>query len=187
MKHIRRSLRVLLITNGLVLLAGAMLGPIYAIFVGGIGGDLMDASIAGGLFALSAGITSLVFGRIADGIKTKKSVLALGYLIMGVGFFLYLGVDSISKLFAVQILIGLGEAIYSPAFDALYSESTHKKQSGYEWGLWECLNYFSMALGAFLGGIIVTQFSFDAIFITMGSFCLCSSIYLYLVSKKVLK
>ena len=186
MKHIRHALRILLVTNGLVLLAWAMLGPIYAIFVEWIWGDLMDASIAGWLFALSAGITSLVFGRIADGIKTKQSVLALGYLIMGIWFFLYLWVDSIAKLFVVQIFIGLGEAIYSPAFDALYSESVHKKQSGYEWWLWECLNYFSIALWAFLGGIIVTQFSFDAIFIIMWSFCFCSSIYLYLVSKKVL-
>ena len=56
MKKFNRALRILLSTNGMILLAGAMLGPIYALFVDKIGGDLMDASIAGGIFALVAEI-----------------------------------------------------------------------------------------------------------------------------------
>ena len=54
-KHFtNKAIRVLLITNGIVLVAGAMLGPIYALFVKDIGGTLLDASFAGALFALSA-------------------------------------------------------------------------------------------------------------------------------------
>ena len=46
-----KALRILLITNGLVLLTGAMLGPIYALFVENISGDLLDASLTGDFFA----------------------------------------------------------------------------------------------------------------------------------------
>jgi len=43
---LNRGLRILLVTNAMILLAGAMLGPIYAIFVEKVGGNLLDASIA---------------------------------------------------------------------------------------------------------------------------------------------
>jgi len=55
-----KALRILLVTNALILLAAAMLGPIYALFVKEIGGDLMDASIAGFIFAISAGLVTLL-------------------------------------------------------------------------------------------------------------------------------
>ena len=52
-----RGLRILLLTNSFILLAGAMLGPIQAIFVDKVGGDLMDAGIAGGIFSLSKSLS----------------------------------------------------------------------------------------------------------------------------------
>lgn len=186
MKQIRPALRILLITNGFVLLSWAMIGPIYALFVEWVGWDLMDASIAWWLFALSAGITTLLFWRISDSFKNKKNILGLWYFIMWFGFLCYLFVDSIIALFLVQIIIGLGEAIYAPAFDALYSDNIHKKQAGYEWWLWECLDYFATAIGAFIGWAIVTYLGFHVVFIIMWFFCLWSAIYLYLVPKKQL-
>ena len=89
-KLFNKALKVLLMTNGLILLAGAMIGPIYALFVERVGGDLMDASIAGGLFALSAGFVSLIFGRLSDKTKDTTWVVILGYLLIALGFFLYL-------------------------------------------------------------------------------------------------
>ena len=85
-----KALRILLITNGLVLLASAMLGPIYALFVENIGGDLLDASLTGGLFALAAGITTLVAGRFADKNKRGDLIVVFGYTLMGIGFLLYI-------------------------------------------------------------------------------------------------
>lgn len=91
MKHLfNRSLRILLATNAIILFAGAMLGPIYALFVEDIGGSLLDASIAGGMFALAAGITTLVSGRYADKIKENEFVVVAGYLIMALGFYFYI-------------------------------------------------------------------------------------------------
>ena len=69
-----KSLRILLITNGIVLIAGAMLGPIYALFVEKIGGSLLDASLTGGFFALAAGITTLLAGKFADKHKDELIV-----------------------------------------------------------------------------------------------------------------
>jgi MFS family permease len=54
---------------------------------------------------------------------------------MGIGFILYIFVNSIWFLFGVQVLIGFAEAFCSPAFDAVYSKHITKKRAGREWGL----------------------------------------------------
>ena len=79
-----KALRILLWTNALILMAGAMFGPIYAIFVEKIGGDLMDASIAWSIFALAAGITTFISGHFSDKMKESELLVVAGYAIMGV-------------------------------------------------------------------------------------------------------
>lgn len=181
-----RPLKILLTTNALILFAAAMIGPIYALFVQEIGGDLLDASLAGGVFALAAGLTTLISGRFSDKMKENELVMVLGYLIIGIGFFLYLFVNSMWFLLVIQILIGFGEAIYSPAFDALYSKHLNKEKSGFQWGAWESINYFTMAISAILGGYLVTEFGFKILFIIMSFLCLGSAVYIYLLPRKVL-
>lgn len=181
-----KALRILLSTNAMILMAAAMLGPIYALFVEKVGGDLMDASIAGGIFAFVAGLTTLVSGKYSDKIKENELIVILGYSIMGVGFLLYFWVSSIIFLFIVQAIIGLGEAIYSPAFDAVYSKHLDGHKSGTQWGAWESMNYFTTAVGAVVGGGLVTLFGFQTLFVIMAMLCFSSAIYIYHLKRSVL-
>ncbi len=181
-----KALRILLITNGLVMVAGAMLGPIYAFFVKEIGGNLLDASLTGAFFALGAGITTLIAGKIADKSKRDEWIVAIGYAIMGFGFLTYMFVNSIWFLFGVQLLIGFAEAFYSPAFDSLYTRHTTKTKVGREWGVWEATNYFSLAGGAGIGGLIVTYFGFNTMFIVMAVLCFMSAVYIFHLHKRIL-
>lgn len=180
------ALRILLATNGIILLAGAMLGPIYALFVEEIGGDLFDASLAGAAFAIAAGVTTFVSGTIADKVRKPKHIVIAGYTIMAVGFFLFVGVSSMATLFLVQALIGIGEAIYAPAYDAMYSNHLDRGKAGREWGEWETMAYFIAAIGAIVGGWLVTTFSFDILFLIMGIISLASAMYILFLPKKSL-
>ena len=181
-----KALKVLLITNAMVLIAPAMLAPIYAIYVEKIGGDLLDASFTGGVFALVAGITTLIAGKYADKIKENELIVVFGYFVMGLGFLLYVFVNSVIFLFLVQALIGFAEAMYLPAFDALYSKHLSWKNAGKEWGAWESMNYFTTATGAMVGGIIVSLFGFIFVFLLMAILCFTSGIYIYFLPRKVL-
>ncbi|MBI4032649.1 MFS transporter [Candidatus Berkelbacteria bacterium] len=180
-----RALRILLATSGAVMLAGAMLGPIYALFVEEIGGDLLDASLTGSIFALAAGLTTLVAGRIADRVKREELIIAGGYAVMGIGYFLYLLVDSIWTLFAVQVVIGFAEASFFPAYDALYSRHMALKKAGTEWGTWEALSYFATAAGALAGGIIASLYGFPVIFLLMGTLCLLAAFFMAVTPRDV--
>lgn len=185
-RFFNKAIRILLFTNGLVLVAGAMLGPIYALYVEKVGGDLLDASYAFAVFALVAGITTLVSGKYSDQLKENELIVAAGYVIMGVGFLGYMFVNSVFSLLVVQAFIGLGEAIYVPAFDAIYTKHIDGHKSGRSWGSWEAINYFTTAIGAVAGGFLVTSFGFESIFIMMGLLCFMAAGYIYRLSRKVL-
>jgi len=181
-----KPIKILLVTNATILTASAMLGPIYALFVEKIGGSLLDASYAFGLYALTAGIITFISGKYCDKIKENELIIVLGYVIVGIGFLSYTMVNTIAVLFLVQILIGLGEAIYSPAFDAVYSKHLDHGKRGRGWGMWEAMNYFTMAFGAIVGGTAVYYFGFNSIFVIMSLMSFASAIYIFRLPRKVL-
>ncbi len=185
-KFSSKASKIILYTNGLILLSGAMLGPIYALFVEDIGGSLLDASYAFAIFSFTAGIVTALSGKYVDKIKENELILVLGYGIIGIGFILYIFVNSIFLLFLVQIIIGIGEAIAWPAFDVLYNKHLDKNNPGKWWGIWESLNYFTISIGALIGGFLVTFFSFSVMFIIMGILCLISALYILLLPRKIL-
>lgn len=187
MKRIfNRPIRILLATNALILATGALIGPIYALFVEEIGGDLLGAGLSAAVFSLTAGIVTLVSGRYSDKVKENELIVVAGYLIMAIGFFGFLLVGSIWSLLIVQVIVGFGEAIYAPAFDALYSKHQDKRKAGRTWGAWETTYYFVRALGALAGGIIATAFGFNGIFVLMGTLSLISALYILRLPRRVL-
>lgn len=185
-KKINIAIRILLATNAIVLLAGAMLGPIYALFVEDIGGDILDIGLAAAAFSVAAGITVIFVGRKTDSVKEPELIIVYGYLVMAVGYALFVFTSSIWWLLLVQLLIGFGEAIYSPAYDALYSIHSDKHQEGAEWGMWESMSYFTAAVGSLLGALLVHFAGFNTLFIAMALLCLVSAVYIYRLPRTTL-
>src|SRR3989344_6583524 len=112
-RPLNRALRILLCTHGAILTASSAIGPIYALFVEKVGGDLLDARLAGTVFALATGLAMMVSGKFSNEAKQKEKLLSLGYAIVGIGFILYIFVGSIWELLLVQVIIGIGTAIYT--------------------------------------------------------------------------
>jgi MFS family permease len=173
-------------TNGLILIASAMLGPIYALFVDKVGGDILDAGFAGAAFSLAAGFTVIISGKLTDKIKEKELILVVGYVIMGLGFLSYIVVSSMWMLLIAQIVIGFGEAIYVPAFDAVYSKHLEEDNIGSQWGAWESMNYFATAGGAVVGGFVATKFGFSPLFVIMAILSIASGFYIWRLPRKIL-
>jgi predicted MFS family arabinose efflux permease len=180
------ALRALLISDGLVLTAEAMLAPIYAVFVTRIGGDILDAGITAAALAFGAGIASVISGRHVDTLKSKRMVIVYGYAVSGVAFLLYTQVNSVWQLAVVQLIVGLIRPLYGPAFDALYSVHLDKKREAEEWGAWEAVSYFTAGVGAIIGGALVALFNFDALFVGMAVLCFASALYVIKLPKRTL-
>lgn len=174
--------KVLLLSDAFFLLSGGLLGPIYALFVQNIGGDLLDASATFALFMLTAGGVVFLLGLWEDKSKHQRKFVIAGYGVGTLGAFGYLFVNSTFSLFLVQIVLGLSAALKDPAYDALLSQSD-KKHLVLAWGEWEAVDYLTLGLGALVGGLVAQNFGFQTLLLLM--FIL--SVFSFIVSLRLLR
>ena len=163
----RKGTKILLFSDTWATLALGMIGPIYAIFVQKIGGDILDASWAYFAFMITSGVVMYLIGKWEDKVKHKEKLVVGGYMLTSVGAFSYIFVDSQFTLVLTEVILGLGEALLIPAFDALYSDFLDKKEEASEWGAEESMIYAVTAIAALLGGYIASTFGFTTVFVVM--------------------
>lgn len=145
-----------------------LFGPIYAIFVKDIGGDVLEAGTAFGLYLIASGGLTLVFGHWQWLIKRSKPAILVGYSIFTLGQLGYLIIDSPGQLFIIQVMLGLATAILEPTWDGLYSQNLSNSQAAMAWSRWAAARDISSGIAAFIGGAIVAYYSFAVLFIVMG-------------------
>jgi len=174
-----KALRILILSNSLVLTSLAMLSPIWAIYVQKIGGDILEVGAGAGVFALTTGLVVLIAGKVGDHTKRHRGIVSIGYLAIATGFLLYTVVNSVPMLLVAQVIIGFGVAVYSPSFDAIYSKHLDPKNAAWAWGAEESQEYFSQAIGAFVGSLIVFKFGFIPLFLIMAGLSIFSAFYSY--------
>lgn len=174
----KKELKLLLVSSAFITLAGGLFGPIYAVFVEEIGGDLLTAGSAYAVFAIAAGILIFFISRWEDHVKHQEKLVVMGYTLNVIGFFGYLLVREPWHLFIVQAIFGIAEAIGTPAFDGLYSRHLDKGKYTSEWGLWESKEWITLGIAAFVGGYLANKHGFQALF----SFMLSLSIIGFMIS-----
>jgi len=162
-----------------------MIVPYYALFVQKLGGDILDTGLAAGAYAVAAGFATLVAGRWSDRVPRKERIIASSYVVMALCFVAYIFVNSIWSLLIVQVLIGLAQATYTPAYDALYGAHVGEARiASSRWSFWEASNFFAIAIGALAGATIVHFMGFTGLLVTMAGLCLLSGLYLFTLPRR---
>ncbi len=172
----KRGTALLLLADGWFNLALGMLGPIYALFVQSIGGDLLDASLAYFIFMFTSGIVIYIVGLWEDKYDHKEKFIVAGYLLSTLGVAMYLFVDSTKLLFLTQLVLGLSQALTYPAYSALYTHYLDRNKEASEWGMWNSMWYIVTGISAIIGGLIAKSFGFQKLFIVMLILSLISSL-----------
>lgn len=167
---------ILLWSSNMMGFGAGMLGPLYAVFAQDIGGDILDISWVYALYLVVMGVGMVVMGKVGDRFGYERLSIA-GYALYTVATFSYLLVHSIPALLAVQVLIGLGTAVSQPPWFALYDRYSGEGSDGYVWGLSTGLWYVCQGVAMVLGGFIVSRYSFDMLFMVMGTVLLVSTLY----------
>ena len=181
----KKFLGILLISGLLYNFSIGLFGPIYALFVKEIGGNILAASGAWATFAIVNGVVVLVSGRLSDKIFNKKWMIFCGFTIVALGTLGYLFVAIPLHLFLVQALLGFGIALVDPSWDALYGKTVIKGKEASLWSNWEGGQLIAMGISAIIGGFIAYSFGFRTLFLIMFVFnCLAAGASFFLIKTK---
>ena len=163
-----KQARLLLKVSFLVTFAESMLVPMYAAFTEKVGGSILDASIAYGLFSIATGVVIALVGTRECFERHTGRFLMAGFLGSVVCDIAYVFVQNKWQLFAAQVVAGLASGLIEPAWDALFTEGI-ETSSTKPWSIWAGGAHLLTGVAAFAGGLIAAWFSFPALFITMAS------------------
>lgn len=168
-RRFNRGLRVLVATNAIFVFIMGLFAPYYAVFIQNIGGSIAFAGLSWAIFSIVAGVLILLFSSWELKIKEPELLLALGYLLRGGVFISYAFMASLPQLMVTQVIWGISAALGTPAFDSLYASHTDKEASIAQWGGWEGIAAIMTGAGALIGGIVIQNFGYKAVFIAMAA------------------
>jgi Na+/melibiose symporter-like transporter len=128
--------RILLLAYTTSSFSEGIILPIYAIFVQRIGGDVLDAGFAMGIFLITDGIFTILIHRLKWNRKQRTMLMIIGWIVWIAGICMYLFISNLEMLFLTQFLTALGNAIANPIFDQELAEHVDKENAEFEWGLY---------------------------------------------------
>jgi MFS family permease len=169
--------RILIWSSNLWNFGDGLLGPLFAVFAQQVGGNILDIAWAWGIYLIIMGVGIIIVGHISDKIS-KLNLLLSGYILSTLFTFAYLLVHTAQMLFIVQGGLGIATALANPTYFALLAGYSSKNADGALWGWADGRDKIAIGLAVFCGGLIVSRFGFQALFVLMGVLQLLSALYL---------
>jgi len=169
--------KILLYGGSIWYLGEGMLGPLFAVFAERIGGNILDITWAWATYLIVSGVLIFFVGKISDEKFTKDKLMMVGYGLNAVFTFGYLLISTPTHLFLVQAGLGVAAAFATPTWHALYAKYEDKRHVGSTWGLADGSAELITGVAIIFGGLIVTYFSFTALFLIMGIVQVIATIY----------
>lgn len=161
-------LKKIIIINSIFIFADSLFVPLYALFVLKIGGG---AELAGILFGLKFAVTAIVeffVIKLRDKYKLDELLLKINFFIRGLAWIMLFFMPVIPVLVIAQMIIGVSEALGSPAVNALISENLDDKKHLREWGISQLTSYIPQAVAGVLSGFIIVLWGFQGLFLIMS-------------------
>lgn len=181
-----KALRTLYLYNGIFVFAGGMLGPLFALFVEEIDKSVFSVSLTWFVFLFSATIFMVFVEKYGDQVMEKEYLLMGGFLIRAIVWFLFPFIGTLFWLIVAQILLGLGEALGTPAYDVIFAEHLDKDRHVKEYTDWKLISNIVGSFAVLLGGILVKYTGFSILFFLMGMMALISFFGILWTPRKVL-
>jgi MFS family permease len=177
-------IRFLTYSDILMMSGWGLIAPIMAVFITDQvpGGNVEVAGLAATIYFLIKSFLQIPIARYIDKKKGEDDdfkVMILGSMIITLSAFLFIFVKSVSQLYAVQVLYGIGGALSYPSWLALFTRHIDKHEEGLEWSLYYTTTDLGAALTAGLGGFIAASFGYEWVFVSVGISSLFGTLFLY--------
>jgi MFS family permease len=172
LKDINPVIRLLIISDTVLMGAAGLLGPIFALFIEDFikGGDAAVAGLAAGIYLFTKSVLQVPIAHLIDRVRGEKDDFWIMFIFTVLIAFiplLYLVITTPIQLYIVQFLLGFFTAFTFPTYMAIFTRHIDKEKEGTEWGIYFTLTDLTSAALAAVGGYIATTQGFPALIIAV--------------------
>lgn len=151
--------------------------PIY--FLKELSYSLQDIFFFFIILYLAFGAFSPLIAKLSARLGFKHMILFSAPFLIVYYLLLYLLPVYAIPLQYIALICGIAHASFWVAFHTEFAVSSTKKHRGEQVGVWFALSTLISALAPFIGGVIITFFSFHVLFITVSLLLVASAIPLF--------
>ena len=174
-KSINKIIKVLTFSDLFLLTGFGFLSPIFAIFITERiqGGNAEVAGFSMAIYLITQSLVQIPFGRYLDrhqGEKDDLLFVMIGFLFASFVAFAYIFVSMPWHIYVLQAIYGLGMAMNIAGWPAIFTRHIDKGREAFEWSTRSTLVGVGAGISGALGGIIITEFGFEILFISIGIF-----------------
>ncbi|MFH1510035.1 MAG: MFS transporter [Candidatus Nealsonbacteria bacterium] len=189
-KSINKIIKILTLSDVLLLTGFGFIAPIFAIFINEritLGDPAEAAKVAGFAMAIYWGVKSLLqipIGNYLDknhGERDDIIFVILGNLIAALAVFAYIFSSLPWHIYLIQVFYSIGMAMNIPAWTAIFTRHIDKGKEAFEWASRSTAIGIGAGISGALGGLFVSKFGFNPLFAVMGIFILFSSLLLLII------
>lgn len=183
---INNLVKILTFSDILIVSGWGLVNPIFAVFITGQikGGNLKLVGLATAAFLISRSLLMFPFARFIDRKKGEIddfAVMAIGSFLISVTPFLYIFATTSVHIIVMQLFHGLGSAMASPGWLAIFTRHIDKTKEAEEWALYSTFVGLGGALTGALGGFLAETLGFRPLFLIVGIICTFGTSFLFFV------
>lgn len=180
-----------LVLSDLIFYTGwGLISPIFAIFIldSIIGGTAFVVGMSAAINLVVRSVLRIPFGIAAD--KSQRTSYHLMFWGLLVSAFIpigYIYASTPMNLYIMQGVLGAALAMSTAGWTCLYSRHMDKGKESTEWGVDAVAVGLGPGIAAALGGLAVTYFSFNVVFLGVALIGIIGALLLLVIKKDILK
>ena len=183
-----KVLRILILSDLFIIGSFGLVQPIFAVYmIQNITGISLTAiGIAVTIQLVTKAVVQIVVAKWTDeepGNRRELGTLFVGSVLMSLVSFGYIWAKSIPFLYGLQFLYGLGGALAFPGWVVIYTRYIRAEKAGYEWSVYSTIVSLGTAAAASIGAYMAEAFSFNSLFVIIGTLSLIGSSFISYIFK----
>ena len=183
-----KTLKLLTLSDIFIFSGFGLVAPILAVFFKDnlIGGTLFAAGLASTIFLITHAVLQIIFAQVFSP-KDRRWMLILGTVLIAIVPFIYIFSTNIWHVFIAQFIYGVGAGFGYPAWYSLFTSNVRKKESGFQWSIYNSGVSIGTGITAAVGAWIAERLGFQWVFGITGVIAIAGLLILLKLDKNVAK